>query len=415
VRVVLCGHFWFPAGTAAGARIRNLALGLRDCGASVHVIPVGPQPRPVGSENGIGIHEGVSYEFVSPWVARCDGFRDADETIPNLRREPIDKVRWFAGLFGSMPLARKRLAQRIDEGGCDLVLLYDRSIFRAAPLVDLCRKRGVTTVLDITEVSEHLGGSRLNPLYWDSRAGTSRIPRLVDGLTVITSGLEEIYRARGCRRIMVLPGIEEWPEAAPLAPTRRSGFRLTYVGALQGRDAPEMLLAAFKILKEEGRDVTLEVAGHYLGTERGRRFIEEWSNEPTLAESVRFLGSLGDAALRAQLESSDGLILTRRRADTEILSFPTRLVEFLKVGRPVLVSDVGDVSRYLKDGEDGVLLDAVDPRRVARQIGAVMDSPDRGAGIGRQGRQAGARAFDRRVHAGRLLEFASELRYRRAS
>jgi glycosyltransferase involved in cell wall biosynthesis len=415
VRVVICGHFWFPAGTAAGARIRNLALGLRDCGATVHVITIAPQPRPEGSISGVGTYEGISYEFVSPLVARVDGYRDPEQTIPRLRREPLDKLRWFAGLFGAGPLARKRLAQRIDEGGCDLVFMNDRSALRVTPLVDLCRKRGVTTVLDITEVSEHLGGSRLSPIYWDSKAGTSRTPRLFDGLTVITTGLEELHRSRGCRRIMVLPGIEEWTPAPPLPPTGRHGFRLTYLGALQSRDAPEMLLAAMRILKQKGRDVTLDIAGHYLGTPQGQRFIEECSFDPHLAESVRFLGSLGDQALRAQLAGSDGLILTRRRAETEIVSFPTRLVEFLKEGRPVLVSDVGDVSRYLEDGEDGILLDPVDPGRVAERIATFMDLPDRGASIGRKGRETGERAFNRRTHAARLLEFASELRYRKAS
>ncbi len=92
-------------------------------------------------------------------------------------------------------------------------------------------------------------------------------------------------------------------------------------------------------------------------------------------------------------------MLTRRDARAEVLSFPTRLVEYLRVGRPVFVSDVGDVSRYLRDGEDAVLLHPRDPRRVAAAIAAVAVRADRGAALGRRGREAGARAFDRRTHA----------------
>ena len=92
------------------------------------------------------------------------------------------------------------------------------------------------------------------------------------------------------------------------------------------------------------------------------------------------------------------------------MSFPTRLVEHLGLGRPVFVSDVGDVSLYLRDGQDAVLLDPHDPKRVAAAIAAIASRSDRGAAIGRNGREAGARAFDRRTHAQHLLDFAARLR-----
>ncbi len=85
-------------------------------------------------------------------------------------------------------------------------------------------------------------------------------------------------------------------------------------------------------------------------------------------------------------------------------------MEYLRFGRPVFVSDVGDVRRYLRDGEDAVLLHPSDPRRVADAMAGLALRADRGADIGRRGREAGARAFDRKAHAGRLLEFAAGLR-----
>jgi glycosyltransferase involved in cell wall biosynthesis len=110
------------------------------------------------------------------------------------------------------------------------------------------------------------------------------------------------------------------------------------------------------------------------------------------------------------LSRSDGLVLTRRDAPSETLSFPTRLVEYLRHGRPVFVSDVGDVSRYLRDGEEVALLHPRDPVWAAATIAAVAARPDRGAELGCRGREAGARAFDRRTHAARLLAFAADLR-----
>jgi glycosyltransferase involved in cell wall biosynthesis len=416
VNVVIVGTFWFPFGTASAARVRNLALGLRECGARVHMISLAPFPRANGliGSNGHGEYQGVSYECASPTVAPIDGWRDEDRTLPRLRNGLIDKVRWFAGLYGATPFAWQRLRRRITRGECDLVVAYERSALRATPLVRLCRARGVTSVLDVTEISEHLG-SRLSPLYWDSRVGTRSTPRLFDGLTVISGGLEARYRAEGYAQVLVIPAIEAWPAVEPPPPTRHRRFHLTYVGALQPRDAPELLLESVRLLAERGCPVVLDVVGHYEGTARGAQLARRCAEDPLLRSAVRFLGSLSDRAMTQRLAGSDGLVLTRRDAPTEEMSFPTRLVEYLRHGRPVFISDVGDVSRYLRDRQEAVLLHPRDPALVADAIGEVVGRPDRGAQLGLSGQQAGARAFDRRTHAARLLDFAAGLRERRAA
>jgi len=62
-----------------------------------------------------------------------------------------------------------------------------------------------------------------------------------------------------------------------------------------------------------------------------------------------------------------------------------------------------------------ILLHPSDPRLIAEKIASVASRADRGAEIGRCGREAGARAFNRTSHAARLLEFAAGLRVKAAS
>ena len=192
MNVVMVGQFWFPRGSANAARIRNLALGLRERGARVHVITMVPRPatKSGGSSNGGGEYLGISYE---------SGWRDRDRTVPLLRGQLGDKLRWFVGLYAATLFATRRLRERIDRHACDLVFVYDRSALRMTPLVRLCRKRQVPCVLDVTETSEQFG-RRLSPLYWDVALGARLTPRLFDGLTVITTGLETFYRGLGCAR-----------------------------------------------------------------------------------------------------------------------------------------------------------------------------------------------------------------------
>lgn len=437
MNVVLVGNFWFPAGTASAARIRNLAVGLTEAGAAVHVVSMAPQPRlngaagnplakpreagsprPSGTTSngsaalldGYPACEGVSYEWAAPFQARVAGWRDAGKTIPRLRQGPADTLRWFAGLYSATPAAHRTLKRRIDAGACDLVIAYDRSAVRMTPLARLCRARGVRSILDVTEISEHLSGGRINPIYWDSVAGTRLAARHFDGISVISAGLQDMFRAMGCAHTLVVPAIEAWGDhlVAP-SPTGNDVFRLTYVGALHGRDAPEHLVETVRLLAHRGVALTLDMIGHYEGTERGRTFAALCAEDPALRRMVRLRGSLSDAAMVDALASSDGLLLTRRRAPTEINSFPTRLVEYLRCGRPVLVSDVGDIAGYLQHGQEVFLLDPVDPKKAADTIESVVKRPDRGASVGLAGVAAGARAFDRKTHARRLLDFARTL------
>jgi glycosyltransferase involved in cell wall biosynthesis len=415
MNVVIVGPFWFPRGSAASARMRNLALGLRDCGSRVHVIAMAPTPLVEGAapRSRVLAYEGISYERVAPVGAAVDGWHDPDRQIPRLRKNPVDKLLWHTGLYAATPFARNRLRARIRNGECDLVLVYDRSALRMTPLARMCRRAGITCLLDVVEVSEQLG-NRMKPLYWDFAAGTRRASRLFDGLTVITAGLESFYRQQGCANTLLIPSIEDWPPAPPPGPTGNPGFRLAYVGTLLPRDAPDLLVDAMRTLAAECPGVTLDLIGYYEGTARGARLRGLCASDPALARAVRFLGPLGDTALAGHLAASDGLVLTRRQARTEEMAFPTRLVEYLRVGRPVFVSKVGDIPRHLREGEV-VFLDPADARQVAGAIAGVVRSPDRGAAIGYRGREAGARAFNRRTHAARLLDFAAGLRAKGAA
>ena len=67
------------------------------------------------------------------------------------------------------------------------------------PLARLCRARGVTSVLDVVEVSEHLKpGTRVLSTGTRARARDAT-PRLFDGVTVITAGLEPRTAPRAAR------------------------------------------------------------------------------------------------------------------------------------------------------------------------------------------------------------------------
>lgn len=401
--VVIAGNFLFPAGSAPAARIQNLASGLEACGASVRVLPMTPFSGSTVDKKPVQLSAGVSYE---PLVT----IRRELTARNTLFQKPL----WFTKTYLAALIARRRVKQLLARGRCDMLIGYGRNMFMLAPLARLCQQSGVVTLLDVVESRSqfHGFGGKLNPIYWDWYLGEAQLPTLFDGIIAIARGLEPVYRKHGATNFLLVPGIEDWHDLPMThkSPGFEDGFELVYLSALLPRDAPGLLFNAMRILGEQGHDIRLTVLGKFREVAEGRDWAARVEADPVLRRNVQFVGRVDDDELKQRLAQAAGLVLTRRNAQTEICSFPTRLVEYLRYGRPVFVSAVGDIPCYLRDNVDAILLNTDDAAHVAKRIAEVAARPDKGASIGRQGQLRGANCFDREKHAQRILEFAEKLR-----
>ena len=98
-----------------------------------------PQPRVEGAPAG-GEHEGISYEYVAPLAAAVDGLagRGADRAPPAASFR--DRFAGSAASTRRPPSPGDACASASTRRECDLVVAYDRSVLRMAPLARLCRR-----------------------------------------------------------------------------------------------------------------------------------------------------------------------------------------------------------------------------------------------------------------------------------
>ena len=127
-------------------------------------------------------------------------------------------------------------------------------------------------------------------------------------------------------------------------------------GVLQRRDMPEAMLEAMRRLARRRR-----VSGWWYQAEMTCTGQAELSpgrsrRMPGLKEFVTFTGYLSDEAFRRQRAAADGYVLLHEDSWESRACFPTRLSEFLCAGRPLIVSGVGDIPLYVRDGKDAVVL-----------------------------------------------------------
>lgn len=135
----------------------------------------------------------------------------------------------------------------------------------------------------------------------------------------------------------------------------------------------EMLLRAAGLLREEGHDFRLLVAGD--GARR--QALEQMSRELGIEVQVRFLGTRSDAA--EIMGAVDATVLC---SHTESLS--NSIIESLLTGRPVLATEVGGNAELVRDGQNGFLVPADDHRALADRMRRLILDPALAAHLGRR-------------------------------
>lgn len=395
MNIVIAGDFPFPTGAASSVRVRNMALGLKECNVNVRVLSLSPA---IVSENSISnlTYQGIEYQLLAQITSGTS------------------KIAKVLARYQAIFAAKQKIKQLFLQGLCDALIIYDRGISRVpALMLGLPTSPDLVKILDVVEYysSPELFGSL--PEYWEYQLGEGRIQRLFDGFTVITTALSQLYKQRGFENVLTFPHVEKWENLTIPAPTNkneRRSFQLTYVGAMLIRDNPESLYKIMQYLFERGVNVNLRIIGRFELSPYGRQMAQKFRDFALQKGCVDLLGALSDQSLQEYLRQSDGFILPRRNASSEIYAFPTRLLEYLQQGRPIFAACVGDIPKYLQDNQDAVLFDPDDPFKASQTIADALNDPLRLYQIGLNGQLKGSRIFDRKHHAQNLLNFIESIR-----
>jgi glycosyltransferase involved in cell wall biosynthesis len=181
-------------------------------------------------------------------------------------------------------------------------------------------------------------------------------------------------------------------------------FVIMYHGSLVERNGLALAVEAVARLRASGARVELRIYGH---ENQFLTRVMESVHARGLAEAVRYLGPRRLEEIVAAIEECDvGIIPNHRSVFTE-LNTPTRIFEYLAVGRPVIAPRAGGILDYFS--EDALIFFEIgDADDLARKIEAVRSDPGGAAEVVRRGQKI------YREHAWRqerevLLELVEEL------
>ena len=145
------------------------------------------------------------------------------------------------------------------------------------------------------------------------------------------------------------------------------------------------------------------------GDGAAREAIEAGVKKRRLA-NVLVLGQQPRERMAALWAASDAALVLLRRSPTFEHVLPSKLIEAMSLGKPVILGVEGEARALLEAAGAGIAIPPEDSEALAAAVVRLADEPGLTERCGAAGRAYAAQHFDRRVLAGRMAQAIEEVR-----
>jgi glycosyltransferase involved in cell wall biosynthesis len=391
INIAIVGSFHFPFGDAAGARYRLLALALKKLGVKVHIISQLPYiPRQEDfCVNGCYQYKGIPYYSALVETTFQKSYLKSSLNI----------------IKGSVNSA-KLLSTIIKREEIDIIFFDGNFNIHLLPILKIARQKGIPIVNDVMEWFSNFVffGGIFHPLAWDHEICMRITNKQLNGLVVISTYLLEYYKNRSKIDPILIPAIGEFSNGPPSWP-QNDIFRIGYFGRPTEKDGIYDLIRAIEILAHKKKDFEFFLAGDDGRAGNLLKIKKQVSSDPCLKKRIRFLGQIKQNMIPSVFAQCNTLVLSRPLERFSLAGFPQKLPEYMALGRPVIVTDVGDIPLYVRDGIDGFVVKPGNPVAFANAIDEIMRLSDYGFKMGVSAWERGKSVFDSNLNAERLLRY----------
>lgn len=162
---------------------------------------------------------------------------------------------------------------------------------------------------------------------------------------------------------------------------------IVYVGTMYGdKDGVYYLLEAFLKIYNDYPDCRLIIIGDNTRTSRMQK-VSDILSKIQYSDRIIFTGQLDRKSVIEKINSAYCLVLARPNNIQAKYGFPTKLGEYLSTGKPVIVTSVGDIPLFLKDGENAFLAIPDDVDSFAAKLNDCLSDPIKASKIGKKGEE----------------------------
>jgi len=262
-----------------------------------------------------------------------------------------------------------------------MIIAYNYPAVALFNLRSYCLKHNIKLVADCTEWYQPTGSVVFRLIKsLDTFFRMRWVHNNIDGVIAISKYLYEYYNKRTKNVVLLPPLIDKNnPKWSNTNYKPNQICELIYAGSPGdgNKDKLDLILKALaEVKKRETRDFRLTIIG--LSEEQ---YISSFGIESipnNIKNDILFKGRLSHLDTINAIKTADYSIFIREKRLVTLAGFPTKFVEAISCGTPVLTNGSSNIEDYLIEGENGYLLDLYDFKTLTKTLEhAISQSPEK--------------------------------------
>jgi glycosyltransferase involved in cell wall biosynthesis len=398
MRILYTGAFRFPDKDAASQRVLNIGKIFRKVGYDVTFFGWEKKERPEDLLN-TGKYCYKGFEYSSQF--------ELDREIKN----PLLKLKSFI-FRGSTTI--RNIKNYIKQNEIDCIIAYNSNSYFLYQLFRLTKKNNIKLVCDCTEWYEgdHLPGGKYGLANFDNNFRIKIIYPLLKNVIVISSFLENYLNKKGCNTIKIPPLVDlsesRWNlnNEDNLTDFGNDKLKIIYAGNPGRKDLLQPFFDALNIINKTNIRMEFMIVGVKKETIRMNYFSE-------MKDLPLYINCVGRVSLEEVsffYGKADFSILLRENKRYANAGFPTKLVESLTFGVPIITNNTSDIMEFIKDGINGVVLPENSVKSIVECFNKLLNiTEDNLLKMSEKSRQCSEKSFAYEEHIKAVMNYYNKL------
>jgi glycosyltransferase involved in cell wall biosynthesis len=238
--------------------------------------------------------------------------------------------------------------------------------------------------------------------------------RRSDRVVVVTPAFEEYLVERWGVPREKISVIANGVETELFAPTPETGrrralgaegkFVVSYIGTMGMAHGLETIIAAAAQLRDSNPQIVFLMLGE--GAEKKRMIA--LAREHSL-HNMRFVDQQSRETIPSYICASDACLVLLKKTDLFKTVIPTKMLEFMSCGRPVILGVDGQARAILEEARGGLVIEPENPGALANAVCYLAANRESAREMGQNGREHILRKFSRRHTAEKYIRVLEHL------
>jgi glycosyltransferase involved in cell wall biosynthesis len=224
-------------------------------------------------------------------------------------------------------------------------------------------------------------------------------------MLVMTKELEKYYLSLKVNEIFHLPMTVEVERFNDTIDSSKLDNYFLYIGGSGGfnRDGIKNIINGYNYFSKKYPNIKLFIIGPLNKTSPLFVEIDNYIKNKKITEGVVFKGPISSSEIPKYLKKAIGIIMAPQNNFTSG-GFPTKLGEFLASGRPVIITNVSEISSYLNNN-NSFLIEPGNDFLISEAMEKIISNEEFANKIGNEGQKIAEFHFNVQTYKSNLIEF----------